>query len=173
MPCSRPWRGVYPPRKDPRPMKSLLKLILCQDDLWNHLSIKLRKNDVIVQLLTRRSWKKSPQAISSSMGDSVTWTGHGSLHKVLMDQKRSFFLTFVIVFSLWTFYNKRYVYFIISQEKKSYVDRETSSDINPENIFSSVAPEISREMDFPFRDKRKFEHYKAKVDHNKHAWFFL
>ena len=86
-----------------------------------------------------------------------------------MDQKRSFFLTFVIVFSLWTFYNKRYVYFIISQEKKSYVDRETSSDINPENIFSSVAPEISREMDFPFRDKRKFEHYKAKVDHNKHA----
>ena len=83
-----------------------------------------------------------------------------------MDPKRPFFLTFVIVFSLWTFYNKRYVYFIISEEKKSYVDRESSSDIYSENIFSSVAPKISREMDFPFK---KFEEYKAKVDYNKHA----
>ena len=81
-----------------------------------------------------------------------------------MDRKRSFFLSFFIVFSLWSFYNKRYVYFIISQEKKSYVDRESYSDIYPENNFSSVAPEISREMDFPFRDERKFEEYKVKVD---------
>ena len=87
-----------------------------------------------------------------------------------MDPKRSFFLTFVIVFLLWSFYNKRYVYFIILQEEESYVEpRESSSDINPENIFSSVASKISREMNFSSKGETKFEQYKAKVDHNKHA----
>ena len=80
-----------------------------------------------------------------------------------MDQKRSFFLTFVIVFSLWSFYDKRYVYFIISQEEENYVEpRENSSDIYPENIFS-------REMNFFSRGETKFEQSKAKVDHNEHA----
>ena len=99
---------------------------------------------------------------------------HGSLHKVLMDPKSSFFLTFVIVFSLWSFYNKRYIYFIISQEEESYVEpRENFSDIYPENIFSSVAPQMSRKMNFSSRAEIQFKRYKAKDDLDNQTYRFI